>query len=367
MNDTSNLILCLFILLKESRFVNVYIYYTLCYNIIVMLGAHMEIILYIALLLVGFIFLIKGADFTIDGATSIATRLGISKIVIGLTLVAFGTSLPEFSVSFIASIQAFINQTNADIALGNVIGSNLANFGLILGISAMIIPIHVSKSLLKRDLPYLILISTVFVMVMYYFQMDAQISRLEGFVLLLFFAYYLKLLLKEKRVIVALEETHLPLKKSVFILIFGLIGVSLGGYFVTSSAEFLAIELLVNVFHMNPEQVITLVGLSIVAFGTSLPELVTTLAAIKKGDHDIAIGNVVGSNLFNILLVVGLSSFIIPLGVTPSVVVDGILGIVLVLITYIYIKVKGQTTKLLGIFLMLFYLSYLIFIIFRAI
>jgi len=332
-----------------------------------MLGVHMDIILYIALLFVGFIFLIKGADFTIDGATSIATRLGISKIVIGLTLVAFGTSLPEFSVSFIASIQAYVNGTNADIALGNVIGSNLANFGLILGISALIVPIHVSKSVLKRDLPYLILISTVFVILMYYFQMDAQVSRLEGFVLLLFFAYYLKLLLKEKKVIVKLDENHLPLNKSILILFFGLIGVSLGGYFVTSSAEFLAIELLVNVFNMNPEQVITLVGLSIVAIGTSLPELVTTITAIKKGNHDIAIGNVVGSNLFNIMLVIGLSSFVIPLGVTPSVIIDGILAITLVLVTYLYFKLKGQTTKLLGLFLLLFYTSYLIFIILRAI
>lgn len=327
----------------------------------------MDIILYITLLFVGFVFLIKGADFTIDGATSIATRLGISKIVIGLTLVAFGTSLPEFSVSFIASLQAYINGTNADIALGNVIGSNLANFGLILGISALIVPIHISKSILKRDLPYLILVSTVFVILMYYFQMDAQISRLEGFVLLIFFAYYLKLLLKEKKVIVELNENHLPLKKALLLLIIGLIGVSLGGYVVTSSAEFLAIELLVNVFNMNPEQVITLVGLSIVAIGTSLPELVTTITAIKKGDLDIAIGNVVGSNLFNILLVIGLSSFIIPLGVTPSVIFDGILGIILVLITYLYVKLKGQTTKLLGLFLLLFYTSYLIFIILRAI
>lgn len=327
----------------------------------------MEIILYITLLLVGFIFLIKGADFTIDGATSIATRLGISKIVIGLTLVAFGTSLPEFSVSFIASIQAYINGSNADIALGNVIGSNLANFGLILGISALLVPIRVSQSVLKRDLPYLILISTVFVILMYYFQMDAQVSRLEGFVLLLFFAYYLKLLLKEKKITINLDEHHSPLNKSILTLIIGLIGVSLGGYFVTSSAEFLAIELLVNIFNMNPEQVITLVGLSVVAIGTSLPELVTTITAIKKGDHDIAIGNVVGSNLFNMLLVIGLSSFIIPLGVTPIVIIDGILAIALVLVTYLYLKLKGQTTKLLGLFLLLFYTSYVIFIILRAI
>ena len=327
----------------------------------------MDIIIYVVLLLIGFVFLIKGADFTIDGATSIATRLGISKIVIGLTLVAFGTSLPEFSVSFIASIQAYLNETNADIALGNVIGSNLANFGLILGISALIVPIHVSNSMLKRDLPYLILISTVFVILMYYFQMDAQVSRLEGFVLLIFFAYYLRLLLKEKKVTIKLDENHLDLKKAVLLLIVGLIGVSLGGYFVTTSAEFLAIELLVNVFNMNPEQVITLVGLSIVAIGTSLPELVTTITAIKKGDHDIAIGNVVGSNLFNILLVIGLSSFIIPLGVTPAVITDGVLAIILVLITYMYVKLKGHTTKLLGLFLLLFYASYLIFIILRAI
>jgi cation:H+ antiporter len=141
----------------------------------------------------------------------------------------------------------------------------------------------------------------------------------------------------------------------------------LGGFFVTSSAEMLAIELLVNVFQMNPDQVITLVGLSVVAIGTSLPELVTTLTAIKKGDHDIAIGNVVGSNLFNILLVVGLSSTIIPLGVTSSVIFDGVLVIIIVLLTYIYLLIKKNTSKVLGIFLLLTYVSYLIFIITRSI
>jgi len=337
-----------------------------------MLGVHMDIILYIALLFVGFIFLIKGADFTIDGATSIATRLGISKIVIGLTLVAFGTSLPEFSVSFIASIQAYVNGTNADIALGNVIGSNLANFGLILGISALIVPIHVSKSVLKRDLPYLILISTVFVILMYYFQMDAQVSRLEGFVLLLFFAYYLKLLLKEKKVIVKLDENHLPLNKSILILFFGLIGVSLGGYFVTSSAEFLAIELLVNVFNMNPEQVITLVGLSIVAIGTSLPELVTTITAIKKGNHDIAIGNVVGSNLFNSLIVVGLAGFIEPIVVSQETLmrdmtVMGLLTALLFIFSFRFKGREGGINRLQGFFLLLTYAFYIAYIIYGAI
>jgi cation:H+ antiporter len=129
----------------------------------------------------------------------------------------------------------------------------------------------------------------------------------------------------------------------------------------------LAIELLVNVFQMNTDQVITLVGLSVVAIGTSLPELVTTLTAIKKGDHDIAIGNVVGSNLFNILLVVGLSSTIIPLGVTSSVIFDGVLVIIIVLLTYVYLLIKKNTSKVLGIFLLLTYVSYLIFIITRSI
>ena len=327
----------------------------------------MDLLLNIILLFAGFIFLIKGADFTIDGATFIAPRFGVSKIVIGLTLVAFGTSLPEFSVSFIASIQSSINGTNADIALGNVSGSNLANFGLILGISALIVPIQVSHSIIKRDLPYLILISTVFVIVMYYFQIDAQISRIEGFILLLFFIYYIYLLFKEKKVTIDLHKQTPSFKKSILLLSSGLLGVTLGGYFVTTSAEFLAIELLVNIFNMNPEQVITLVGLSVIAIGTSLPELVTSITAIKKGNYDIAIGNVVGSNLFNILFVVGLSSFIIPLGVTPDVIIDGILAIILILATYVFIKIRGTTTKLLGIFLLLFYSGYLLFIILRAI
>ena len=327
----------------------------------------MQILFNLVLLFVGFIFLIKGADFTINGATSIATKFGVSKIVIGLTLVAFGTSLPEFAVSFVASIQANINNSNADIALGNVIGSNVANFGLILGLSALLVPIHVKNTIIKRDLPYLILISTLFVIFMYYFQSQAVIARIEGVILLIFFFYYLRLLLKEKKIDVTIETSESSLKKNVFILLIGLTGVSLGGFFVTSSAEMLAIELLVNVFQMNPDQVITLVGLSVVAIGTSLPELVTTLTAIKKGDHDIAIGNVVGSNLFNILLVVGLSSTIIPLGVTSSVIIDGVIVILIVLITYVYLLFKKNTSKLLGLFLLFTYVTYLVFIITRSI
>lgn len=327
----------------------------------------MQILFNLVLLFIGFIFLIKGADFTINGATSIATKFGVSKIVIGLTLVAFGTSLPEFAVSFVASIQANINNTNADIALGNVIGSNVANFGLILGLSAILVPIHVKNTIIKRDLPYLILISTLFVIFMYYFQSQAVIARIEGVILLIFFFFYLRLLLKEKKIEVDIVTSESSLKKNVFILFIGLIGVSLGGFFVTSSAEMIAIELLVNVFQMNPDQVITLVGLSVVAVGTSLPELVTTLTAIKKGDHDIAIGNVVGSNLFNILLVVGLSSTIIPLGVTSSVIIDGVIVILMILATYVYLLFKKNTSKILGLFLLFTYVTYLIFIIIRSI
>jgi cation:H+ antiporter len=324
------------------------------------------IFIYFLLLLIGFYSLIKSADVVIDSASSIAKQAGISTIVIGLTLVAFGTSLPELVVSFIASLKAFLDGGNADIAIGNVLGSNIANLSLILGVSAVLSPLIIDKNLIKKDIPYLLMVSTLFVMMLSFFGLENELTRIEGLILLLFFGLYVYVLSKEKRVSKDVDAPNIDVKKAWLLLLVGFIGVSLGGYAVTFASENLSISLLVDVFKMNPERVTAFVGLTIVAFGTSLPELVTAIAAIKKGKHAIAIGNVIGSNIFNILLVLGLSSTIIPLGVNVEFIMDGLIALSITLFVYLIFKWVNKPGRLFGLMLISMYISYIVYIIIRT-
>lgn len=324
------------------------------------------IFVYIILLFIGFIALIKSADLVIDSATSIAKKAGISTVIIGLTLVAFGTSLPELVVSLIASIQAFINGGNADIAIGNVLGSNLTNLTLILGVAAILAPLQIGKNMIKKDMPYLLMVSTVFLMMLTFFGINHQILRVEGFILIIFFIIFVYVLSKEKRVPKDVDAPNMHLKSAWFYIVIGFIGVSLGGYAVTFASESLSVVLLVDIFKMNPERVTSFVGLTVVAFGTSLPELVTSIAAIKKGEHAIAVGNVIGSNIFNILLVIGASSAIIPLGVSETFIIDGIITLSITLFVYVIMKWVKLPGKLFGMSLLAMYISYIIYIIVRT-
>jgi cation:H+ antiporter len=190
--------------------------------------------------------------------------------------------------------------------------------------------------------------------------------RFEGLVLLIFFIYYIYILAKEKKVLHDIESHDLSPLKSWLFLILGFVGVTLGGYIVTFSAETLSISLLVDLFKMNPDKVTAFVGLTVVAFGTSLPELVTTIVAIKKKEQAIAIGNVVGSNLFNILLVAGSSSLIIPLGVTSEFIIDAIFVVFITFIIYVFVSYVKKPYRLFGVMLISFYLSYIIYIIIRT-
>ena len=221
-------------------------------------------------LIVGFIMLIKGADFFIVSSSSIARKFRISPLIIGLTLVAFGTSLPELAVSFAASLSAKSQGLTADIAMGNVIGSNMANITLILGISALIMPVIVKKSMRKKEFPFLIATTLLLTVLAYFFQSDYKIVWWEAIILLLAFGFYMYLMItsdKDK------TEEHIPfvdIKKATILLIIGIAGVSIGGFLVTEGAEFIAIELLTTSFGMTVTKATTLVGLSIVALGTSL-------------------------------------------------------------------------------------------------
>jgi cation:H+ antiporter len=325
----------------------------------------MQILLNIGFLIVGFVFLIKGADYFIVSSSSIARKFKISPLIIGLTLVAFGTSLPELAVSFAASLSAKSQGLTADIAMGNIIGSNMANLTLILGTSALIMPVIVHKSMRKREFPFLIGISLLIAILGYFFQSDYAIVWWEALILLTVFAYYMYLMIHSDK---DMSEEHIPMvdiKKAVILLFVGIAGVSIGGFLVTEGAEYIAIELLTQ-SGMTITKATTLVGLSVVALGTSLPELVTSAMAAKKGEADIALGNVVGSNVFNTLLIVGLSGTIVPLGLNGDVLIDMIILIGVTAFVAFLGYTKSKLSRLDGIIMLLIYVSYITYIILRA-
>ncbi len=252
----------------------------------------------IILLIVGFIVLIKGADIFVDGASNLARNFKLSKMLIGLTIVAFGTSAPEFAVSIKSMLSG-----SGEIVIGNVVGSNILNILLILGASALIHDLTVKNNTVKKELPITLLITSLLVVLMCDSLLSNQVNlidRGDGFTILLFFlvfVYYLVSMMRNKTDEVEGDEEVYKLPKSIIYTVGGIIGIVLGSNLVVNSATFIAEAIGVS------ERVI---GLTIIALGTSLPELVTSIVATKKGEYDIAIGNVVGSNIFNIGIVLGL-------------------------------------------------------------
>lgn len=253
----------------------------------------------VILLIVGFIILIKGADFFVDGASSVASNFKVSKMLIGLTIVAFGTSAPEFAVS----VKSLLSGSE-DIVLGNVIGSNILNILLILGASAMFHSLNVKNNTVKKELPITMLITTLFAVLLSDHIFDNNVvncfTRGDGIVLLLFFSVFLYYLISMSRKKIDVDQDEKPamsLSKSFIWTIGGIAAIVLGSNAVVDSATYLAKAIGVSE---------RLISLTIIALGTSLPELVTSITATRKGEYDIAIGNVVGSNVFNIGIVIGL-------------------------------------------------------------
>ena len=305
------------------------------------------------LLIVGFILLIKGADIFVDGASSIAGKLKVPSLIIGLTVVSIGTSLPEAAVSLSASLSG----TN-EISLGNVIGSNIFNILVVVGISSAILPIITDMDILKRDMPInLAATVTLFIMLI-----DRKLTRAESIILLVFLATYMFMLirsaLKSRSENAEEEETKiLSWPKSIIFVVLGAAAIIGGGQLVVNSAKTIA-----SALGMSE----TLIGLTVVAFGTSLPELVTSIVAAKKGDSGIAMGNVVGSCLFNILFILGLTGTITPMTASIAMSIDtGILiGISALMILFAYTKRK--TSRWEGIVFTSMYVVYTAYIIMRA-
>ncbi len=319
-------------------------------------------VLSFALLIAGFILLVKGADFFVDGSSSIAKLLKIPSIVIGLTIVAFGTSAPEAAVSIIAGIEK-----SNDIAVGNVIGSNMFNLLVVLGVSAAIKPVQIKGQIIAKEYPFM-LIATALLMVMSYDSVlsggsSNVITRGDAIILLLFMGIFLfsviSSALRSRRESIESGGDDIPsygVGKSLLFTIGGLAGIIIGGQIVVDSASDIAVR-----FGMSQ----TLVGLTIVAVGTSLPELVTSIVAARKGESDIAIGNVVGSNIFNILFVLAASAAISPMNINEQCLTDLLILMAASLGTYGFCVTKKRVSRAEGIILTVVYVIYLAYAIIR--
>ncbi|AYE35350.1 calcium/sodium antiporter [Clostridium septicum] len=315
------------------------------------------------ILIIGFVLLIKGADIFVDGAATIAKKLGIPAVIVGLTIVSLGTSAPELAISLISSIQG-----NNGITIGNVLGSNIFNTLMVLGVTAIIMPILIKKTTIIKDYIINVLISILLLILTFaptLFSGEAIITRLDGIIFLIVcIAYIIYLIISAKRTNKNNEDKeegkNINVISCILKVIIGVAGVIIGGKLVVDAATNIAYS-----FGMSEK----LVGLTIVAVGTSLPELVTSMVAAIKGENDIAIGNVLGSNIFNILLILGMSAIINPIPVAINLSIDMIFLIIISIILGIFMFYgKDKETKLSkfeGIILVTMYIGYVIYIVMR--
>ena len=301
-------------------------------------------------LIVGFILLMKGADFFVEGSSSIATRFHIPSLIIGLTIVAMGTSLPECAVSITASMDG-----NNALAVANAVGSNLM---VVCGISALFVPIAVQVNTLKREFPFSVLCA-ILLMILGYFGMI--LGHIDGIVLLiLFVGYIVYMIVSAKKAMNTYQEEEeikvISMGLSLVYIVGGAIAIKFGGDFVVDSASNIALSLGMSQ---------NLVGLTIVALGTSLPELVTSMVAAKKGEVDMALGNVIGSNIFNILFVLGIAATISPITFIFENIIDILILTIFSLIVLYFGFTKHKIDRKEGIIMLLLYVAYLVYIIIR--
>ena len=314
-------------------------------------------------LIIGFILLIKGADFFVEGAASIARKFNVPSMIIGLTIVAMGTSAPEAAVSVTSSLAG-----QNDISVANVVGSNFFNILVVIGISSIITRLPVQKNTIKKDTPLLI-ISCILLLL---FSSNSNISTVEGISFLIFFTYFLIITIKsakdsDNEFVTEVQTTaegeaalemvkDISIFKTILLSVIGIIGIIYGGDMVVDSATKIAKTLGMSA---------NLIGLTIVAVGTSLPELVTSVVATKKDETEIAIGNVIGSNIFNILLIIGLASTFSPLTISMFSLIDIIFMTIITILLYLFMKKSNSLTKLHGYIFILIYIGYLTYTIMR--
>lgn len=304
------------------------------------------------LLVVGFVGLIKGADFFVEGAANVAKRFKVPSLIIGLTIVAMGTSLPETAVSISASI---IGKNS--LAISNVSGSNLFNLLVVVGLCCIMQKVEVDMDTIKRDIPYSLLAAVLLIALGMLGGME--LGRLDGVILLAFFAFFLFLMIKSALKAAAEaedEEVTQSLLMSIVSIVGGAAAIAIGGDWVVDSASTLAIA-----FGMSE----TMVGLTIVAVGTSLPELVTSFVAARKGEVDMALGNAIGSNVFNILLVLGVASVISPIAFVMSNAIDIAAVIVATLVCWAAAAKNKSLGKVMGALMIVSYFAYMVYVVMR--
>ena len=319
----------------------------------------------ILLLIVGFAALVKGADFFVDGSSALARTFKVPGVIIGLTIVALGTSAPELAVSTSAAIQGA-----NEIALSNVVGSNIFNLLMVLGVCAIIRPIPIEKMILKRDFPLSIIVTAALfgVLAIPLFTGKAQwtapvstvvseVSRPIGIGLLVIFAAYMAFLIYVSRKNPTEEDVteNIPVWKSLLLILIGLACIVIGGQLVVENAKSIAAA-----FGMSE----TLIGLTVVALGTSLPELVTSIVAARKGEHGMAVGNVVGSNIFNLMFILGISSTIHPVAVNLASVTDLAILVVVSVAAYIF-SLTNKISRIEGVLMVLMYIGTMAYAIIR--
>lgn len=309
----------------------------------------MHILLHVLLLVVGFSMLVKGADWFVDGAAGIAERFGLSHLVIGLTIVAMGTSAPEAAVSLTAALHG-----NAGITIGNVVGSNILNILVILGIAAVITPIAVARSTIKIEIPFMILV-TIALMIMG--ATGNVITFAEGAILWLLFVAYLLYLLrmaKTNKEEITSELKQQSIWKMILFTVIGMVLIIWGSDITVKAATSIA-----QTLGMSQR----FIGLTIVALGTSLPELVTSIAAARKGEADIAIGNIVGSNIFNILFVVGTTALITPVAFEAGFILDTLICVMTGLVLWLFVFQKKKLSFSSGAIMLAGYTAYFVHLI----
>ena len=334
----------------------------------------MQLFKSLIILIIGFILLIKGADFFVEGSSAIAKRLRIPSMIIGMTIVAMGTSLPECAVSVTASLAG-----NNTLAISNAIGSNIFNLLVVCGVCSLFVPLAVQKNTLQKEFPLSIFCAGLLLLLGY---LGMTLGRIDGIILLIIFAVYLLWMIQSaknarKKTSTAdtldMEETRsslseeeieqvashinlLPIWKCLLFIIGGMIAIKYGGDFVVNGASAIASSLGLSQ---------TLIGLTIIAMGTSLPELVTSIVAAKKDEVDMAVGNVIGSNIFNILLVLGVAAAISPVGFMMENMIDIAFLILVSVMTLIFAWTSQKINRKEGILMLLIYAAYMVYICMR--
>ena len=322
----------------------------------------MKIVVQLLLLTLGFLMLVKGADWFVDGAAGIAEKFGIPQLVVGLTIVAMGTSLPEAAVSVTASIA----NKNA-LAVSNVIGSNIFNLMMVIGVCASMTPVAVNKATLKRDVPFSVICAILLLVLGLIGPMS--LGHADGVIFLILFAGFIGLMIRSamkaskegnavaSEEIEAAEEIKImPVWKSLLFIVIGAVGIIIGGDVVVDRASNIAAK-----FGMSQ----TLIGLSIVSVGTSLPELVTSIVAARKNEVDMALGNAIGSNVFNILFVLGIAGAISPMAFLTENVIDIVILLVFSLIVWLFAWTKKEIKRGEGLIMVLLYVLYVVYICMR--